>query len=138
MTLVGKVQMTIYQIAGMVAMRNSFMSAARTVDVILVVTAAIVASRALVGILSRDLNGVMLDMTALFLMMEVPVVQIVDVIPMLNGGVTAALAVIMIVMIAMMTHVQPPFLPTVFVTSERCSSPTAERTDHANHCLLMR
>lgn len=121
--------MSVHQVAGMITVGHGLMTAARAVNMILFVTAAIVASRALVGILGGNLDGVMLYVTAVFLMMQMPVVQIVDMVAVFDGGVAAVLSVVVIVMITVvvMTHDNPPFLSQSFVMPERCSSPAAER-----------
>ena len=112
-TVVREVQMAVHQVAGVVAMGNGLVAATRSVNMVFLVAAAVMPGRALVGILGGDFDGVVLHVAAVFLMVKVSVVQIVDVVPVLDGGVAAALAVIMVVMIAVMTHTVPPFLPIV-------------------------
>ena len=100
------VQMAIHQIAGVVTVRNGFVAAAGAVHVVSRVAATDVAGSATVGILGGNLDGVVLDRTAFLLVMQVSVVQIVDVIAVLDGGVAAVFSVIVIVMIAVvvMSH----------------------------------
>lgn len=102
--VVGVMQVAVDQVADVIAVGYRFVAAAGAVDVIGGMAAADVAGRAAVGVLGRNFDGVMLDGAALLLMVKMAVVQIIDMVAVLDGGVAAAFTVIMIVMVAMMTH----------------------------------
>ena len=108
MTVVGVVQMAVHQVASVVTVRNGFVATTGSVHMVGRMTAAVVMRRAAVRVFSRDFDGVMLDGSAFFLMMKVAVMQVVDMIAMLDSGMTAAFPVVVIVMIAMMTHDETP------------------------------
>ena len=72
------VQVAIYQIVDMVAVRNLWMSAIGPVDVILVVPAAVVIRCAAVGIGGGYFQHAFIDMVAMN-MVQVSVVQVIDV-----------------------------------------------------------
>jgi hypothetical protein len=107
-TVVGMVKVTVHQVAGVVAVGNRLVSTAGAVHVVGGMTAAVVMGGATVRVLSRDFDGVMLDGTTFLLMVKVAVVQVIDVISMLDGGMAAALSMVVVVMIAMMTHDETP------------------------------
>jgi len=100
--IVGVVQVAVHQVTGVVPVGYGFVPAAGPVYVVGRMAAADVAGSATVGIFGGNFDSVVLYGAALLLMMQVAVVEIVDVVAMLNGGVAAAFAVIMIVMIALM------------------------------------
>jgi hypothetical protein len=76
------------EIVDMVAMGDRLVPAAGTVDVARLMAFALVAGRARVGVHVRNFKR-MLDNPATFLMVEMPVMQIIDMIPVPNCGVTA-------------------------------------------------
>jgi hypothetical protein len=84
----GMVEMPVDQIVHMVAMGHCLMTAARSVPVLAVMAAAVVVGRAALGIVRPDVDHVLVDM-ALMGMMEVPIVQVVHVIAMLDGDMPA-------------------------------------------------
>ncbi len=96
----GMMKVTVHQITGMIAVRNGFVAAAGAVNVVGRVAAADVAGGTTVRIRGRDFDGVVLNGPAVLLMMKMAVMQVVDVIAVLDGGVTAVLSVIVIVMVA--------------------------------------
>lgn len=100
MTIVRVVQVAVDQVADVVSVRNGFVTAARPVHVIGRMTAANVSRSAAVGILSGYFNGVMLDGATVFLVVQMSIVQIVDVVAVLDGGVAAAFTVVVVVVIA--------------------------------------
>jgi hypothetical protein len=82
------VEMPVHQVVDMVAVGHRLMAAARSVPVLAIMVAAIMVGRAPVRIAPSDLDRVLVDMP-LVGMMEVPVVQVVDMIAMLDGDMPA-------------------------------------------------
>jgi hypothetical protein len=64
MIAVRMMQMTVHQIVHMVSMRHCLMTAARSVNVILVVRTAIMVRRASIGIRGRHFQDMLIDMIA--------------------------------------------------------------------------
>ncbi len=85
----GVVQMTIDQIIDVVAMGHRFVAAARAVDMAAVMSATIVLGGAGARVGGRHADDVLIDM-ALVRVMEMSVVKIIDMIVVLDGGMTAA------------------------------------------------
>lgn len=98
--VVRMMQVTVHQIADMVAMRHRLVTAAGAMDVIGRVAAANVARSTTVGVFGGNFDGVMFHGAAVLLVVEVTVVQIVDVVAVFDGGVAAAFTVIVIVVVA--------------------------------------
>src|SRR5205807_2193763 len=90
------VQMALHQVIGVVAVRHGFMAAARAVLVGLVMAAAGVLGRAFAGVLLAHRQLVLFHVLALNVV-QVAIVQVIDVAVMLDGGVPAAGAVLMVV-----------------------------------------
>ncbi len=88
--------MAVDQIVNMVIVWNRFMSAIRTVDMIGVVSVAIVACRAASRVRFGCADRVLFNRAVFELMVEVPIVQIIDVSIVLDGGVSAAGAMLMV------------------------------------------
>jgi len=86
---VGMVQVTTHQIVPVPAVRHCLMPTARSVLVALVVLSAIVTGGALVRIRGSDCKLVVVHMLAV-LIMEMPIVQVICVSVVLDGGVTAS------------------------------------------------
>jgi hypothetical protein len=93
------VEMSIHQVINMVAMGHRVMAAAWAVAVLLIVGAALMVRRAPVVVGSSHFDDMLIDMP-LMGMMEMPVVQVVHMISMLDGDMPAvgAVAVGMILM----------------------------------------
>jgi hypothetical protein len=87
-TAVGMVEMPVHQVVHVVAMGHRLVAAARSVPVLAIMAAAIMVGRAAVGVVRRDLDRVLVDVP-LVGMMEVPVVQVVDMIAVLDGDMPA-------------------------------------------------
>jgi hypothetical protein len=105
MAVVLVVEMAVDQVIDMVAMRHRFMAAASAVHVGGVVTAAGVAAGAGGGIGAGDLNGVFVVMTVVGVV-EMAVVEVVDVVTMLDGGMAAARAVLVgMICVCIASHV---------------------------------
>jgi len=96
MAVVWMMEMAGHQIIGMIAVRHRFVSAARSVHVGGVVTAAGVAGRAIGGSGAIDGNGVFV-VVVFVRAMQMPVVKVIDVAVMKNGRMTASGAVLMVV-----------------------------------------
>ena len=90
------VQVSVYQIVDVVAVRYGFMSAAGAVAVARFVTAAGVIRRAAVGIFAAHFQHVLVNVVAVW-MMEVTVVKIINVVTVANRGVSAVFTVCVIV-----------------------------------------
>jgi hypothetical protein len=85
-------QMAIYEVVDMITVWNSFVTAVRSVHVRGVVAGAGVSTGACGGVVAADVE-VMLRHDAVRLMMQVPVVQVVDVIAVSDGVVSTVGAV---------------------------------------------
>jgi hypothetical protein len=85
-------EMTVHQVVDMVAMRNSFVTALGTVLMLGVMAVAFVAVSTLGGILCGDLQA-MLVHVAFMQRVQVTIVKIIDVVVVLDRGVSAVLAV---------------------------------------------
>lgn len=96
-TVVGVVQVTVHQVAGVIAVGHGFVTAIGTVDVSLFVTRADVSRGATGRILVRHFDAMMLHAGSRAGMMEMPVVQVIHMIIVLDGGMAAVLAVLVIV-----------------------------------------
>ena len=103
MSIVGMVQMAVDEIVDVISVGDGFVAAAWTVDVVLVVSSAAVlrGARAWVGV--GHLDHVVIDAFT-FRMMEMPIVQIVDVVAVLNGHVATVLPVLVVVIFAVVIH----------------------------------
>jgi hypothetical protein len=86
------VQVAVDEVVDVIAMRHRLVPAARPVLMPRLVPLAAMLGCAAVGVLVRHLDHVLVDVIVVR-MMQVTVVQVVDVILMANGGVTAIGAV---------------------------------------------
>ncbi|OJU27739.1 MAG: hypothetical protein BGN89_09950 [Alphaproteobacteria bacterium 64-6] len=86
------VQVAFDEVVNMITMRHGFVSAAGPMHMIRCVPGAAMVRRAPVGILVRDFDHVLIDVVAVHVM-KMPVVQVVHVIAVVDGGVTALGAV---------------------------------------------
>jgi hypothetical protein len=110
MVAVRMMQMTIDKIIDVIAVRNRLVAAAGAVDMLRVMTAAAMLRRAgrWVGRRNRQL---MLLYTAIGVdVVQVPVVQVVDVTIMLQTGVFAIRAVLVIVIGVQVSHAESPLI----------------------------
>ena len=92
-TPVGTVEVTLDEIVEVIAVRNRFVAAARTVLMVGVMSAARVLRRAAFGMFGVDVDDVLVDVP-LMRVVHVPVVQVVRVPCVRDGGVPAAWAVL--------------------------------------------
>ena len=86
------VQVPLDQIVNVIAVRDGFVTAPRPVLVVLGVASAVVLWRALIGVRPRDRNGMLIVMVFMG-MMEMPIMQVVGMAVMQDGGVPAVGAV---------------------------------------------
>ncbi len=93
------VQMPVHEVIHVVAMRYSFVAAVWTMDVVRIVTTAGVRRSTRLGIRVAHWNDVFFDCSAISLVMEVPIVQVVDVPVVFDGRVATAFPMLMIVIL---------------------------------------
>lgn len=96
MAVVLVVQMTIHQIVDVVAVGNGFVTAARSMNVTRVVGRAFMTVCAIGCVIGVYIQGMFVYVIAVD-MMQVTVMQKIDVVAVLDGGVTTAGAVLMVV-----------------------------------------
>lgn len=108
MVAVGAMESAIDDVVGMVAMRNSLMSAARSVDVGIIMFDRL----ALVWVFFSDLQAMFIIVVAMFVV-HVTIMQVVGVVSMFDLGVTTVLTVLMIVVFMCFTFFvsHDPLLP---------------------------
>jgi hypothetical protein len=111
MIAVWMMKVAVDEIVDVIAMRHGFVTASRTVYMTGIVTACTV--RAGVGVRRTDLYLVLVDVISMR-MMQMPVMQVVHVIPMFDRRVPASGAVLVIMMgvmgfIAGCAHEHPPW-----------------------------
>jgi len=94
MVAVRMMQVAVHEVIDMIAVRDRLVAAAEAVDVRGVVARA--GRSVTVGIRGADFDDVLIDMTPMR-MMQMPVVQIVDMPVVFDGGVAAAGAVFVVV-----------------------------------------
>jgi hypothetical protein len=87
-------QMTLYEIIGMVAVWHGLVAATRSVFVIRIVLAATMVRAAAIGIRGAHRNGMLVDMIVMRVM-QMAVVEIIGVAVVANRNVAAALSVCM-------------------------------------------
>lgn len=88
------VEVTVDEIVDVVAVRHRFVAAGRAMGVSRLVTAAAMGRGALRRVRAARVEGLFVDMTFVR-MMQMPVMQVVDMIAMADGGVTASGTVLM-------------------------------------------
>ncbi|HUB50198.1 MAG TPA: hypothetical protein VMB73_34945 [Acetobacteraceae bacterium] len=96
MIAVRMVKMAVHEVIHVIAMRHGFMPATGAMHMSWLMSRAAVAWRAVVRICRAHFDHVLIDMIAMG-MMKMAIMQIVHVVAMTNGGMTAAGAVLMIV-----------------------------------------
>ncbi len=92
------VQVAVDEVIDVVAIRDGFVAAAGAVNVLLVVAAAGMLGRARGRVAGVDREGVVVDMVAVHVV-QVAVVQVVGVALVLHGGVAAARAMLVAVVV---------------------------------------
>jgi hypothetical protein len=94
MISVRMMQMAIDQIVDVITMRHRFVAASGPMDVVSLMPRASMLRRARIRIDRRNLDDMLVDVTSVHVM-QVPIVQIVDVVAMLNRDVPATRSVLM-------------------------------------------
>src|SRR2546423_15542858 len=107
MACVLMVQVTIHEVIAVIAMRDAFMAAAGTVLVPALMTGTLVPVRTSIWIVLADGNRVFSYFAGL-LMVQVPVVQIIDMPFVADGGMATSIAVLVIIALVGMLHRVPP------------------------------
>jgi hypothetical protein len=89
MAVMRMVQPTVHQIVHMAAVRHGFMTASRTMNMTAVVPESFGTDRCtIVWILGRDFDHMLINM-ALMWVVQVPVVEVIDVVAMPHSGMAA-------------------------------------------------
>ncbi|MDM4015511.1 hypothetical protein [Roseiconus lacunae] len=97
-------QVTVDKIVNVVAVRDGFMPTAGTVNVTGIMTAALMCRGATVGVGVTNFDAMLYNGAVVIDVMQVTIVQIVNMITMLDAGVFAIGAVLVVVMIVCLTH----------------------------------
>ena len=97
--MVGIVQMTINQIARVVTMGHCFMATARSMDVVSIMTSAVMALGTGIGVHISHLDDMLIHVIPMG-MVKMPIVEVVDVVAVLDSGVATVwtMGVIVILM----------------------------------------
>jgi hypothetical protein len=98
MAVVRVVQMAIHKVIGVIAVGHRFMAAAGAMLVPSVVSGALMAVGALGRILRGNIQTMLIDVVSMHAM-EVPVVQIINVVAVADGGVSAIVPVLVSVVL---------------------------------------
>jgi hypothetical protein len=88
------------QIIDVVTMRHGLMAAVRAVNMVMIMANMVLDRLAAIGVFAGDFDDMFVDVIAMG-MMKVSVMQIVDMIVMLDGNMSTASAVLMVVVIVM-------------------------------------
>jgi len=91
------VQVAVDQIIDVVTMRNRLVATIWAVDMARIVPAALMVGRARIRVRGGDVNRVLFDLAVVSDVMHVAIVQVVNVIAVLNAGVFAIRAVLVVV-----------------------------------------
>jgi hypothetical protein len=97
MVPVGMMEVAIDQVIDVIAVRYGFVPASRAVDVARVMGAAIVVRRTLIRVFCADLERVFVDVIAMR-MVQMSIMQVIDVVAMPDGGMSAVCTMLVIVM----------------------------------------
>ena len=101
---VGVMKAPVDEVVDVVPVRDGLVPAVWAMGVLRVVAEVCFLMITDVGISRRHLDGMLLDLPALGLVMEVPVVEVIDVALMLDRRVAAAFAVLVVVIIVCVGH----------------------------------
>ena len=104
MVAVRVMQMTVNEIVDVIPVRNCFVTAVRSVNVVGIVTAAGMPRSTGLGIGVTDWQRVLFDFSTFSLVMQVTIVQIIYVPVVLDGCVAAASSMLMIVVLVNVRH----------------------------------
>lgn len=97
-SIVGIVQMAINEVACVVTMGNRFMATARSMDVVSIMTSAIMTLGTGIGVHISDLDDMLIHVIPMG-MVKVPIVEVVDVVNVLDSGVATVWTMGMIVIL---------------------------------------
>jgi hypothetical protein len=123
MVAVRVVQVPADEIIDVVSVGHRLVAAARAVPVSGIMTATVVPRRALLRIRGADGDGVLVHMVAVRVV-QVPVMEIIDMLRVLNRGVAATRAVLMIVShVGLAFHFQSSFWTGAWSTASHHSHP---------------
>ena len=100
----GMMEVTIDQVIDVVAVRYGFMTASGTVHMVRRMATARVSGRAGIGIHIADFHDVFLDLAVVANVMQVPVMQVVNMVAVLDAGVLAVGSVSVIVVFVNSAH----------------------------------
>ena len=98
------VQVPVHEVVHVVAVRHGLVPATRSVNVTRIMTAALVCRRALVGIGIAHLDSMLDHGPVVGDMMQVPVVQVVDMVAVPDTGVLAIRTVLVIMVFVSLAH----------------------------------
>lgn len=110
MIAMGMMQVSIHQVVHMIAMGYSLMTAAWPMHMSCRMTATLMSRRATVRVLAAHLQGMLIDMVAMY-MMQMAIVKIIDVTIMLDGSMATARLMLVIVALVLLAGAHG-FLPT--------------------------
>lgn len=103
MSIVGIMQVAINEIARVVTMGNCFMATARSMNMVSIMTRAVMAFSTCVWVQSSHFNYMLIDMIPVGVV-QMPIVEVVDVVAMLDSGVTTVWTMGMIVILMNCTN----------------------------------
>ena len=101
---VGVVEMAIDKVIDVIPVRYRFVTAIRPVDVAGIVTAAGMRGGAFGGVVRGDFEGVFFDVAVVADVVQVPVVEVIDVVAVPDPGVFAVGAVLVVMVGVQVSH----------------------------------
>jgi hypothetical protein len=104
MPIVRMVQMTVHKIVDVVAVRNRLMPTIRSVNMCCIMALADMTTRAFGWVRVVYVQSVLLDDSILGLMVQMTIVQKIDMVSVLDGGMPAIGSVYMRVVVVCMAH----------------------------------
>ena len=96
MIAMGMMQMTVHQVIDVIAMGHGLMPATHAMHMFRPMTGTLMIRRAAIRVDGVDVQGMLIDMTVVHVV-QMPVMQVVDMAGVFNGGVATVRAVLMIV-----------------------------------------
>ena len=115
------VQMALDEVVDVIAVRDGFVTAARAMLMGAVVAAAVVARRAAGWVFSAYGDRMFDDLAALH-MVQMPVVEVVDMVFVMDRAMPASLAVLMIVGLVVLAVMHSALLLSCVLSHQSCSS----------------
>lgn len=110
-------QMPIYEVVHVVAMRNRLVAAARAVDMVSRMSPAVMSLGAFGRIRVADGDRMFFHHAIFALMVQMPIMQVVDMAVVLDGGMAASGAVYVIVIVVSVCHGVASFFAVWFQNS---------------------